>query len=275
MINLTNEKNKRKYLVYKITNRFNNKIYIGCHSTLNVDDKYMGSGTEIKEAIKKEGKKSFIKEILHVFDNKEDMIRMEAELVNKEFCHRIDTYNRMIGGIYTNIGMISAKDKNDNFFYIYNDDPRYLSGELVSIINGKLNVKDKDGNTFRIDKDDPRYLSGELVGCAKGIKFKQNINSSFKGKKHSKETLKKMSKPRKKSNNPRNPRKPRKKSNNNKRKFYIYDLMGNFISEKIGINEYAKEINISKNCIIAALTGRTKKCKNIRFFYEYQGIKLS
>lgn len=41
-----------KYTVYKITNKINDKIYVGVHSTDNPNDSYMGSGKIIKDAIK-------------------------------------------------------------------------------------------------------------------------------------------------------------------------------------------------------------------------------
>lgn len=69
------------YLVYKITNDINSKRYIGCHKTKNLDDGYMGSGKILKRAIAKYGVDSFTKEILHVYDNPDDMLRREIELI--------------------------------------------------------------------------------------------------------------------------------------------------------------------------------------------------
>jgi len=202
----------KKFLIYKITNTINHKTYIGLHSTFNIKDSYMGSGTNICNAIKKYGKENFIKEILFVFDNKDEMCEMEANLVNKDYIKRKDTYNIILGGgigtlntttvkdEYGNImqvnikderylkgdlvgvtkGMVKIIDENDKCFMVKIDDPKILSGEYKYPWLNKINVKDKEDNTFQIDKDDPRYLIGELVGI-------------WKGKKHSEKTKKKMS----------------------------------------------------------------------------------
>lgn len=69
------------YTVYKTTNKQNGKFYIGKHQTKNLDDGYLGSGKYLKRAITKYGKENFIKEILHIFDNEDDMNAKEKELV--------------------------------------------------------------------------------------------------------------------------------------------------------------------------------------------------
>ena len=86
------------YIVYKITNLVNNKIYIGSHKTKNINDNYMGSGKLIKQAIEKYGLINFKKEILFVFDNPRQMYLKEAELVNPDFLKRDDVYNLNPGG---------------------------------------------------------------------------------------------------------------------------------------------------------------------------------
>ena len=41
------------HYVYEITNKLNGKIYVGKHSTTNLHDGYMGSGSILKDAIAK------------------------------------------------------------------------------------------------------------------------------------------------------------------------------------------------------------------------------
>jgi len=74
------------YTIYKITNKINNKFYIGKHKTDNLDDDYMGSGKYLLHSIKKYGVDNFVKEILFVFDKESEMNAKEKELVSKEFC---------------------------------------------------------------------------------------------------------------------------------------------------------------------------------------------
>ena len=84
--------------MYQITNMVNSKIYVGVHTTTNLNDGYMGSGKIIRAAIKKHGIINFRKDILEMFDNAALMFEKETEVVNDEFLLRDDVYNIRRGG---------------------------------------------------------------------------------------------------------------------------------------------------------------------------------
>lgn len=86
------------YLIYKITNTVNGKIYVGSHKTNNQNDGYMGSGKYLNYAFKKHGMGKFLKEILFVYDNAAEMYAKEAEIVNEDFLSEENTYNLKRGG---------------------------------------------------------------------------------------------------------------------------------------------------------------------------------
>lgn len=87
------------HLVYKTINLINKKIYIGVHSTENLNDGYLGSGTALKNAIKKYGKENFERHIIAKFDNPEDMFALERKLVDSDFVSNKETYNLIKGGV--------------------------------------------------------------------------------------------------------------------------------------------------------------------------------
>jgi len=99
------------YLVYKITNTVNNKIYIGCHKTKDKNDGYFGSGKYLKNAINKHGIDKFIKEILFEATSAEEMFEKEKELVEIG----PHTYNLKEGGFggfdYINNNMTEVERK--------------------------------------------------------------------------------------------------------------------------------------------------------------------
>jgi len=86
------------YTVYRTTNLLNNCMYIGVHKTLDPNDGYLGSGKIIKQAIEKDGKENFKKEVLFIYKNLTEAYEKEKELVNQDYVMRIDTYNLATGG---------------------------------------------------------------------------------------------------------------------------------------------------------------------------------
>lgn len=87
-----------KYIVYKITNQINGKIYVGAHQTENLLDSYMGSGYRLKRAISKYGLDAFTREIVSEHKSLEEMFAAEAAIVDHDFVARQDTYNVALGG---------------------------------------------------------------------------------------------------------------------------------------------------------------------------------
>lgn len=86
------------HYLYQIDNILHNKTYIGIHSTKNMSDRYMGSGTYLIAAMKKYGRKHFKRRIIAFFGSRKEVLKAERLVVNKEFVNRKDTYNIQLGG---------------------------------------------------------------------------------------------------------------------------------------------------------------------------------
>jgi group I intron endonuclease len=88
------------WILYRTTNLVNSKIYVGVHKVADTarSKKYLGSGDQIRSAIKKYGRENFIRETLAEFSSCTDVYDAEAKLVNQEFVSRDDTYNICLGG---------------------------------------------------------------------------------------------------------------------------------------------------------------------------------
>lgn len=89
----------KNYLIYKITNKINNKYYIGMHATNNINDGYLGSGVALKSAIKKYGKENFVKEILETFSCYKDLVNAEKRYITQFVVDDKKSYNMCRGGL--------------------------------------------------------------------------------------------------------------------------------------------------------------------------------
>lgn len=166
------------YTVYKVTNKINDKFYIGVHKTEDLEDDYMGSGKYLRHSIKKYGIENFTKEILHVFGNPEEMFSKEAEIVNEKFLSEGNTYNLRLGGE----GGWDYVNKKGRNVYGNNGLPGFGGENLISFVN----IKEKMIKENRWDK----HLKNLSEITKNWIK---NNGHPFEGKTHSKETKKLIS----------------------------------------------------------------------------------
>ena len=106
------------YTIYKTTNNINGKYYIGAHKTEIINDNYFGSGIALKEAINKYGIENFSKEILFIFETKEEMFKKEREIIYEEVVNDKMSYN-MKKRCFLNLGLKIDQFKTDHFIEQY------------------------------------------------------------------------------------------------------------------------------------------------------------
>lgn len=168
--------NKRKYhFIYKTTCSFTCRYYIGMHSTDNLEDGYLGSGTRLSHSIRKYGPENHTREILEFCSSREELIKREEEIVNLNEIAKQECMNIKPGGS----GGWANKEHQ------------------IKCSQSGLNKI----NELRKDKDSEFYkkwtntLSEKKIQNHKDGKIK-NISDfySWKGKHHTEETKRKMSK---------------------------------------------------------------------------------
>lgn len=175
------------YMIYKITNLINNKIYIGKHKTSDLNDGYMGSGVYIKRAIKKYGIENFKKEILYTCVSEEEMNALELQIVNKDFLDRSDVYNINLGGLGSWDYVNHTLHLNGNKMIIKNK-----TSEELKAIRQKAIIKSKE--TRLIHEQNKSYVEEERKRRSLAMKNTWKIKKHpWIGRKHSIESKQKMS----------------------------------------------------------------------------------
>ena len=169
------------YTIYETVNKINGQSYIGKHITDNPNDDYLGSGKYLKRAIKKYGIENFEKKVLHIFDNKEDMDKKEAELVDEAYLKFCKTYNLKQGG-------------EGGWDYVNEKGFAKSKEHLILANNTKKNKYAEEWN----DLYKSIYKRGLMIWKQSNdpeIKKKRSeiAGNAFKGKHHTKETRKRLS----------------------------------------------------------------------------------
>jgi len=261
------------HYVYRITNLVSNKHYYGKRSSknephLDIGKKYFSSSKD-KQFIQdqKEHPQNFKYKIIMMFESSRKACEFESRLHYKfDVGNNVNFYNRVkqTANGFDSTGKTIVKDEFDNHFMVSINDPRFLSGELISLTKNKVAVKDNFGKCFLIPKNDPRYLNKELIPISVGRKIsdeqKKKLSIKMKGRIKSTETCKKISET-------QNKNKSHVGSNNSRFKYFyhtpwgIYDspaaLEPNFSMTKM------KNFCINNNRILSKLVYKnSEKLKN-------------
>jgi hypothetical protein len=200
------ETDKETWILYRTTNVCNSKIYVGVHQLKNTSysKNYVGSGDNIKAAIKKYGRENFIRVTLAEFSCIDDAYSAEAIVVNQEFVKRTDTYNISLGGR----GGVNLTEEMKNKLRIANTGKK-LSPETREKMSksrkGKVCTKETRekmtiAQTGRLVSEETRAkisakTKGKVISEETKNKYRNNMmgNKRRLGTFHSEETKAKMS----------------------------------------------------------------------------------
>lgn len=163
------KENKRYHFTYKTTNLINNRYYLGMHSTNRIDDGYLGSGKRLYYELNKYGRNSFKFEILEQFGSREELVQAEINLITEQDLKNLNCLNLSVGGS----GGIHNKAHYDAF------------------VKGPKNATAWHEKQKELRKD-PEWVAWKSIQIALGLKKVQHNHATFKGRKHSEETLSKM-----------------------------------------------------------------------------------
>ena len=178
------------HYLYKIYNKVNKKIYIGIHSTKNINDNYSGSGLALNKAYEKYGDNNFIKYILQFFNDRTELLSKESELVTEDFIKDNNNYNLCLGGnAPLNNHVVVIDPKTNEIFICSKDDERYINGEVEHINAGERNNRYGKHHTEEYKQHMRNIMKGKLSGENSpyyGIKRSEDICEKIKNSKKGK-----------------------------------------------------------------------------------------
>lgn len=182
-----NASRKKHHFIYKTICKVTGKYYIGMHSTDDLGDRYLGSGSYLSRSIKKHGRENHICEILEFHPDRKMLREREAELVTSDLVENQMCMNLRLGG--------------DNGAY-----GRTLSEETRQKISeshkGKVKTEEHRRNLSKSLKGKERQSGWKHSDEAKrkiSESAKKRTKHSMSGRHHTDETRKKMSESQKKS----------------------------------------------------------------------------
>ena len=165
---------KKFHYIYRVTNLVNQKYYFGMHSTNDLEDGYLGSGTYVRRSIVKYGKENFRLEILEFCSSREDLITREKEVITLHEVAKKECMNLKPGG---QGGFVNSE-------HAYNF--HAAGGKATRRLLGARHVEKL--------KSDKIYSEACKIKVKKGLIDAGFAEGTFKGRKHTPETIELMKK---------------------------------------------------------------------------------
>lgn len=160
---------KKYHFIYKTVNLVNQRYYFGMHSTNDINDGYLGSGTYLRRSIVKYGKENFKIEILEFCNSREELVAKEKEIVTLQEITKKECMNLKPGGK----GGFANKEHAYKF--------HAAGGRTVRRLHGQ-----RHNNRMKTDPEYRIKISQKISETQKGRP------GTFKGRKHTPETISKM-----------------------------------------------------------------------------------
>lgn len=173
--------------IYITTNMVNGKRYIGQKMFRDGWKYYLGSGTALKRAIKKDGYKNFHRDIVAIAYSKEELDNLEIEWIQNYNAVKSDAFYNIADGGHG--GNKFAGKTDEEIKVIMEKIAQKTRGRKVSIEERKRKSKSLKGKyVFANKTEEERREIYKKASLSKKGKV-----SWMKGKHHSKETRKKIS----------------------------------------------------------------------------------
>ena len=172
---MENKRDKRwnYHYVYRIECSTTGCYYVGIHSTNDLEDNYLGSGTRIKESIEEHGRENHSKEIIKFCSSREEASKLEAKLVNEKVLLDDKCLNLSLGGkngklASKEVARIAQRAGAKSKKKLWKENPDWRE---------KYSAAHSRHNKVRVELGTHHFLGGDI----------------WKGREHKEETREKMS----------------------------------------------------------------------------------
>lgn len=184
------------HYVYEITNNINGKKYIGkrsCNCPIE-NDKYMGSGKALLEAIKKYGIENFSKNILKVCESEKKAYSEEKKFIEEaNAVNDRKYYNIIAGGLGISSDYMKERWKDKYYRESHRlklikcwQDKSYREKQSLRMKEVSNMFWNNEKNRLYISNKLKEYCSSEEVKMQKSMRVKGKNNPMY-GKKHTEE----------------------------------------------------------------------------------------